>query len=56
VELLAKMPPLESGDPYEMTVDGVKVWRPRWTSKIDDKVNALYIAEVVQCVWDNETV
>ncbi|KAG1856163.1 hypothetical protein F4604DRAFT_1932027 [Suillus subluteus] len=30
VELLAKMPPLESGDPYEMTVDGVKVWRPQW--------------------------
>ncbi|KAG2745614.1 hypothetical protein P692DRAFT_20741239 [Suillus brevipes Sb2] len=53
-ELLAKNLPLANGDAYE-TVDGIQVWRPHWGGKIDDKVNSLYIAEVVQRVWDNET-
>ncbi|KAG0694714.1 hypothetical protein DFH29DRAFT_815036 [Suillus ampliporus] len=53
-ELLAQIPPLENGEAYE-TVDGVKEWRPRWAAKIDDKVNTLYIAEVIDRVWDNET-
>ncbi|KAG0705871.1 hypothetical protein DFH29DRAFT_799369 [Suillus ampliporus] len=39
-ELLAQIPPLENGEAYET---------------IDDKVNALYIAEVIDRVWDNET-
>lgn len=54
-ELLAKNLPLANGDAYE-TVDGIHVWRLHWAGKIDDKVNSLYIAEVVQRVWDNETV
>lgn len=54
-ELLAKSLPLANGNAYEM-VDGIQVWRPHWGGKIDDKVNSLYIAEVVQRVWDNETV
>ncbi|KAG1791950.1 hypothetical protein EV424DRAFT_1336899 [Suillus variegatus] len=53
-ELLAKSLPLANGNAYEM-VDGIQVWRPHWGGKIDDKVNSLYIAEVVQRVWDNET-
>ncbi|KAG2338734.1 hypothetical protein BDR05DRAFT_893013, partial [Suillus weaverae] len=50
-----KILPLENGEAYEM-VNGVKEWRPRWAVKIDNKVNTLYIAEVIDCVWDNETV
>ncbi|KAG1895326.1 uncharacterized protein F5891DRAFT_960401 [Suillus fuscotomentosus] len=53
-ELLAQIPPLENGEAYEV-LNGVKEWRPRWAAKIDDKVNTLYIAEVIDRVWDNET-
>ncbi|KAG1837600.1 hypothetical protein C8R48DRAFT_782646 [Suillus tomentosus] len=52
-ELLAQIPPLENGKAYEV-LNGVKEWRPRWAAKIDDKVNTLYIAEVIDRVWDNE--
>ncbi|KAG1736837.1 uncharacterized protein EDB91DRAFT_1055434 [Suillus paluster] len=48
-ELLAQSLPLENSDAYETC--GGRIGG----GKIDDKVNSLYIAEVVQRVWDNET-
>ncbi|KAG2075893.1 hypothetical protein BDR04DRAFT_1210613 [Suillus decipiens] len=47
--------PLESGEAYK-EVDMKKIWYPNWKGNIDDGVNAVFIQEVVNLVWDNEKV
>jgi hypothetical protein len=54
-KLLNTVKPLESGEAYEV-VEGEKIWHPMWEGKVDDAVNAAFIQEIVDLVWDNEKV
>ncbi|KAG1793226.1 hypothetical protein EV424DRAFT_1354276 [Suillus variegatus] len=51
--LLNTVKPLESGEAYK-EVDMKKIWYPNWKGNVDDGVNAAFIQEVVDLVWDNE--
>lgn len=52
-KLLNSVRPLESGEAYEV-VEGVKIWHLMWEGKVDDTVNATFIQEIIDLVWDNE--
>ncbi|KAG2119426.1 hypothetical protein DEU56DRAFT_760943 [Suillus clintonianus] len=52
-KLLNTVKPLESGEAYK-EVDMKKIWYPNWKGKIEEGVNAVFIQEVVDLVWDNE--
>ncbi|KIJ15290.1 hypothetical protein PAXINDRAFT_11828 [Paxillus involutus ATCC 200175] len=55
VRLLAlSVKKLEDGALYEALEDGREVWHPDWLGKVDDDINAKFIAEVTKCVWNNE--
>ncbi|KAG0700532.1 hypothetical protein DFH29DRAFT_807494 [Suillus ampliporus] len=52
-KLLNNVKPLESGKAYQ-EVDMKNIWYPDWKGNVDDEVNAVFIQEVVDRVWDNE--
>ncbi|KIJ15046.1 hypothetical protein PAXINDRAFT_12306 [Paxillus involutus ATCC 200175] len=52
--LLASLAPLPNNEAY-MTIEGKEVWRPRWNENVISKVNDLYISEIINRVWTNET-
>jgi hypothetical protein len=54
-KLLNNVKPLETGKAYQ-EVDMKKIWYPDWKGNVDDEVNAAFIQEVVDRVWDNEKV
>ena len=55
IKVLASYAPHPGGEPFIM--DGEKpIWRPAWGEKIDQGVNAKFIGEVINCVWDAKTV
>ncbi|KAG0693067.1 hypothetical protein DFH29DRAFT_1084401 [Suillus ampliporus] len=55
VEVLIGIKPLPNGEPFEILIEGgPKVWRPNWLGKIDSTVNAKFVQEVVDRVWNNE--
>ncbi|KAG1854602.1 hypothetical protein F4604DRAFT_1932666 [Suillus subluteus] len=42
-------------EPFEILIEGgPKVWHPNWLGKIDSAVNAKFVQEVVDHVWNNE--
>lgn len=53
---LGTIKPLPNGEPYEVTDDNKKIWHPNWLGKVDDTVNARFIHEIAQHVWNNEKV
>ncbi|KAN0080202.1 hypothetical protein V8E55_009768 [Tylopilus felleus] len=54
IKVLASYAPHPGGEPFIM--DGEKpIWRPAWGEKIDQGVNAKFIGEVINCVWDAKT-
>ncbi|KAG2066524.1 hypothetical protein BDR04DRAFT_1160197 [Suillus decipiens] len=54
-DALTSVKPLESGKAYKMREDdGGKTWHPDWIGNIDDEVNAMYIKEVIDRVYENE--
>jgi hypothetical protein len=55
IKLLGAVKPLANGEPHE-AVSTKKVWHPNWLGNVDDDVNALYIKEIVNLVWENEQV
>jgi hypothetical protein len=52
---LCAVKPLEDDVAFEI-VEGNEVWHPVWKGNIDDKVNALFIKNVIQRIWQNEKV
>ncbi|KIN97962.1 hypothetical protein M404DRAFT_158855 [Pisolithus tinctorius Marx 270] len=56
VAALAAVKPLDSGEPLELTAEGVKIWHPNWLGQVDDKLNAKFIEEVTERVYNNEKV
>ncbi|KAG1722928.1 uncharacterized protein EDB91DRAFT_1255843 [Suillus paluster] len=55
IKLLGAVKPLGNGEPHE-TVSTKIIWHPNWLGNVDDNVNALYIKEIVNLVWENEKV
>ncbi|KIJ11910.1 hypothetical protein PAXINDRAFT_15241 [Paxillus involutus ATCC 200175] len=53
MELLASLPPLPNNEAYT-TIKGKEVWRPRWNENVANKVNDMYISEVISRVWTND--
>jgi hypothetical protein len=53
---LGTIKPLPNGEPYEVTDNNKKIWHPNWLGKVDDAVNARFIHEIAQHVWNNEKV
>jgi len=47
--------PLEDDEAFEI-IEGRELWHPMWKGSIDDKVNALFIKDIIQCIWQNENV
>jgi hypothetical protein len=47
--------PLGNREPHEMVSTRI-VWHPNWLGNVNDDVNALYIKEIVNLVWENEKV
>ncbi|KAI6153462.1 hypothetical protein BKA82DRAFT_4011712 [Pisolithus tinctorius] len=56
VAALAAVKPLDSGEPLELTAEGVEIWHPNWLGQVDDKLNAKFIEEVAERVYNNEKV
>ncbi|KAI6142933.1 hypothetical protein BKA82DRAFT_36016 [Pisolithus tinctorius] len=54
VVALAAVKPLDSGEPLELTAEGVEIWHPNWLGQVDDKLNAKFIEEVTERVYNNE--
>ncbi|KIK79309.1 hypothetical protein PAXRUDRAFT_36472 [Paxillus rubicundulus Ve08.2h10] len=54
MEQLALLPPLPNNEAYK-EIDGKQLWRPHWNENVMSKVNDLYISEIVDWVWTNET-
>ncbi|KAG1810293.1 uncharacterized protein HD556DRAFT_1436011 [Suillus plorans] len=55
VEALIGIKPLLNGELFEILIEGgPKVWRPNWLGKFDSAVNAKFVQEVVDRVWNNE--
>ena len=52
---LCAVKPLEDNATFKI-VDSKEVWHPLWKGNIDDKVNALFVKNVVQRIWQNEQV
>jgi len=52
---LCAVKPLEDDAAFKI-IDGKEVWHPLWKGNIDDKVNALFVKNVVQRIWQNEQV
>jgi hypothetical protein len=58
-EALGTIKPLESGEPYETHESGgktIQVWHPNWLGQVDENVNAKFIKEVAECVYNDEKV
>ncbi|KIK79288.1 hypothetical protein PAXRUDRAFT_285169 [Paxillus rubicundulus Ve08.2h10] len=47
---------LEDNTPFEIVEGGRKIWHPDWLGKVDDDLNAQFIHELAQRVWNNEEV
>ncbi|KAG1822043.1 uncharacterized protein BJ212DRAFT_1297292 [Suillus subaureus] len=45
---------LPNREPFEVTDDNKRIWHPNWLGKVDDAVNAKFIHNIVQHVWNNE--
>ncbi|KAI6158006.1 hypothetical protein BKA82DRAFT_22008 [Pisolithus tinctorius] len=54
VAALAAVKPLDGGEPLELTAEGVEIWHPNWLGQVDDKLNAKFIEEVAERVYNNE--
>ncbi|KIN93402.1 hypothetical protein M404DRAFT_171307 [Pisolithus tinctorius Marx 270] len=54
VAVLAAVKPLDSGEPLELTAEGVEIWHPNWLGQVDDKLNTKFIEEVAERVYNNE--
>ena len=52
---LCAVKPLEDEKAFEI-VEGREVWHPVWKGNIDDKINALFVKNVIQRIWQNEKV
>jgi hypothetical protein len=55
IDELCTVKPLEDDKAFEL-VEEKEVWHPVWKGNIDDKVNVLFIKNIIQCIWQNETV
>ncbi|KAG2031488.1 hypothetical protein BDR03DRAFT_875817 [Suillus americanus] len=63
-EALIKVKPLENGHAYEMhqgeegdkqgEEGGGKTWHPNWLGHVDKVVNAMFIKEIIDRVYNNE--
>ncbi|KAG2141836.1 hypothetical protein DEU56DRAFT_911188 [Suillus clintonianus] len=56
-DALTRVKPLESGEAYKTGEDDeAKTWHPNWIGHVDDEVNAKFIKEVIERVYDNERI
>lgn len=58
-EVLGAIQPLENGAFYETSESGgktIQVWHPNWLGQVDESVNAKFIKEVADCVYNDEKV
>ncbi|KAG1727356.1 uncharacterized protein EDB91DRAFT_1086434 [Suillus paluster] len=55
LKALGAIKPLDSGEPYKRSKSTDKViWHPNWMGQVDESVNAKFIKEVVECVYNDE--
>ncbi len=54
-EELYAVKPLEDDKAFEIIGDR-EVWHPVWKGNINDKINALFIKNVIQRIWQNKKV
>jgi len=52
---LCTVKPLEDDVAFEI-VESNEVWHPVWKGNINDKVNVLFIKNVIQHIWQNKKV
>ncbi|KAF9221446.1 hypothetical protein BS17DRAFT_768723 [Gyrodon lividus] len=45
---------VEDNTPFEIVEGGRKIWHPDWLGKVDNNLNAQFIQELAQQVWNNE--
>ncbi|KAG1727972.1 uncharacterized protein EDB91DRAFT_1086271 [Suillus paluster] len=56
-DALTHVKPLESGEAYKTGEDDeAKTWHPNWIGHVDDEVNAKFIKEVIDWVYNNEKI
>ncbi|KAI6125316.1 hypothetical protein EDD17DRAFT_1881853 [Pisolithus thermaeus] len=56
VAALAAVRPLGNREASELSSDGTQLWHPDWLGKVDDELNAKFIKEIANRVYDNEKV
>src|SRR5713101_5345064 len=54
-EELCTAKPLKDDEAFEI-VDGREIWHPVWKGNINNKINVLFIKNVIQHIWQNEKV
>ncbi|KAL4061858.1 hypothetical protein V8B97DRAFT_2027069 [Scleroderma yunnanense] len=54
VAALVAVKPLENKQPFKLLTEGLQIWHPNWLGKVDDELNAEFIKEVGNHVFNNE--
>ncbi|KAL4069606.1 hypothetical protein V8B97DRAFT_2050547 [Scleroderma yunnanense] len=56
VAALVAVKPLENKQPFKLLTEGLQIWHPNWLGKVDDELNAEFIKEVGNHVFNNEKI
>ncbi|KAL4073656.1 hypothetical protein J3A83DRAFT_4187316 [Scleroderma citrinum] len=56
IAALVAVKPLKNRQSFELSTKGLQIWHPDWLGKVDDVLNAKFIKEVVDHVFNNEKV
>ncbi|KAG2355807.1 hypothetical protein BDR07DRAFT_1381261 [Suillus spraguei] len=51
---LGTVKPLLNGEPFKVTDNNKRIWHPNLLGKVENAVNAKFIHEIAQYVWNNE--
>ncbi|KAL4077893.1 hypothetical protein J3A83DRAFT_4369297 [Scleroderma citrinum] len=54
VAALVAVKPLENRQSFKLSTEGLQIWHPNWLGKVDDVLNAKFIKEVADYVFNNE--
>ncbi|KAL4064797.1 hypothetical protein V8B97DRAFT_2025904 [Scleroderma yunnanense] len=54
IAALVAVKPLKNRQPFELSTKGLQIWHPDWLGKVDDVLNAKFIKEVADHVFNNE--
>ncbi|KAL4070526.1 hypothetical protein J3A83DRAFT_4188545 [Scleroderma citrinum] len=54
IAALVAVKPLKNRQSFELSTKGLQIWHPNWLGKVDDVLNAKFIKEVMDHVFNNE--